>query len=175
MLLVPLLHLAHCTILGTVLTYNRKRCVCHVAAVLCRPAGVGLAEGRKGAVKWSQLLKMFAGWVFTLVVGGLISGAIFAWGTFAPNKAYGTQILQYQRQIQYMTDAQLSALNAAAATNAAAAPAALSGVNSEWDVITGNSKTHVWPSTTIAASSVVSVVNSTASMFMQNSAVQFKP
>jgi hypothetical protein len=24
--------------------------------------GVGLAEGRKGAVKWTQLMRMFAGW-----------------------------------------------------------------------------------------------------------------
>lgn len=32
------------------------------AACCCLPAGVGLAEGRKGAVKWSQLMKMFAGW-----------------------------------------------------------------------------------------------------------------
>jgi hypothetical protein len=41
--------------------------------------GVGLAEGRRGAVKWSQLAKMFAGWVFTLIIGGVISGVLFAW------------------------------------------------------------------------------------------------
>jgi phosphate/sulfate permease len=40
---------------------------------------VGLAEGRKGAVKWTQLLKMFAGWVFTLLVGMAISASLFAW------------------------------------------------------------------------------------------------
>lgn len=42
--------------------------------------GVGLAENRKGAVKWSLLAKMFAGWVITLFVGGLLSAAIFSWG-----------------------------------------------------------------------------------------------
>jgi hypothetical protein len=41
--------------------------------------GVGLAEGRRGAVKWSQLARMFAGWVFTLIIGGVISGVLFAW------------------------------------------------------------------------------------------------
>jgi hypothetical protein len=99
--------------------------------------GVGLTEGRKDAVKWKLLAKMFAGetntcnpavhctresalrlgaracvrlgrrpiarmpilsalfcvcppptrtgWVFTLIVSAIISGALFAWGTYAPN------------------------------------------------------------------------------------------
>jgi sodium-dependent phosphate transporter len=140
-----------------------------------RHAGVGLAEGRKGAVKWSQLCKMFAGWVFTLVVGGIISAAIFAWGTFAPNKAYGFQILQYQRQLQYMTDAQIMALNTAAASDAAGVPASIAAANSTWAELTGNGKTHVWPSTTVPASEVVSVANATAEMYMDNTVVRFKP
>jgi phosphate/sulfate permease len=45
-------------------------------------AGVGLAEGRKDAIKWSQLAKMFAAWVFTLVIGGVISGVLFAWVSY---------------------------------------------------------------------------------------------
>uniref|UniRef100_A0A383WA46 Phosphate transporter n=1 Tax=Tetradesmus obliquus TaxID=3088 RepID=A0A383WA46_TETOB len=137
--------------------------------------GVGLAEGRKGAVKWSQLLKMFAGWVFTLIIGGIISAAIFAWGTFAPNKAYGFQILQYQRQLQYSTDAQMAALNAAAAANPAGVPASLTAANSTWYSMTGNSKTHVWPSTTTPASEVVSAANATAELYLQNSMVRYKP
>lgn len=47
--------------------------------------GVGLAEGRRDSVKWTLLMKMFAGWVFTLIIGAAISAALFAWGTFAPN------------------------------------------------------------------------------------------
>jgi len=41
--------------------------------------GVGLTEGRRDAVKWRLLAKMFAGWVFTLVIGAVISAALFAW------------------------------------------------------------------------------------------------
>ncbi|KAF8059159.1 PHO89 [Scenedesmus sp. PABB004] len=127
--------------------------------------GVGLAEGRRGAVKWSQLCRMFAGWVFTLIIGGLISAAIFAWGTFAPSKAFGGQILQYQRQIQYTTDAQLAALNASAAANPAAAPPGLAATAKEWAALTGNSKSHVWPATTIAASDVLPIANQTGEMY----------
>jgi sodium-dependent phosphate transporter len=90
--------------------------------------GVGLAEGRKGAVKWSQLAKMAAGWVFTLLVGGLLSAAIFSWGTYAPNKQYGADILQYQNSLTSMTNAQLKAMNAAPGT----APPELATLNSQW-------------------------------------------
>lgn len=54
---------------------HTRMCACVLSCVVdlpaCLPAfddrvqGVGLAEGRKGAVKWSQLLRMFAGWWVT--------------------------------------------------------------------------------------------------------------
>lgn len=137
------------------------QCVCH--GVACSP----------GAVKWSQLLKMFAGWVFTLFVGGIISAAIFAWGTYAPSKALGGEVLAYQNAIKGMTDAQLGALNAAA-TNSPA-PATLSTINKSWAAMTQATKSHPWPSTTIPAADVTSLAAQTNTLLLQNSQVSFKP
>lgn len=109
--------------------------------------------------------------VFTLLVGGIISAAIFAWGTFAPSKMYGSQILQYQRQLQYMTDQQLAALNA----GGPGAPSSLAPTTSAWAAMTNTTKSHVWPSTTIPASELLPLVNTTSQMYLDNSVVQYKP
>jgi hypothetical protein len=34
---------------------------------------------------------MFAGWVFTLIIGAAISAGLFAWGAYAPNLGSSTQ------------------------------------------------------------------------------------
>lgn len=101
---------------------------------------------------------MFCGWVFTLAVGGIISAVLFAWGTFAPNKAYGTQILQYQRGIQDAVNAQLTPLNAAAGANPADE---LAGLNSGWQKLVTPSKDHPWPSTTTPPADVLKYLNGT--------------
>eukprot|EP00878_Enallax_costatus_P027024 GHUV01029050.1.p1 GENE.GHUV01029050.1~~GHUV01029050.1.p1 ORF type:complete len:150 (-),score=20.76 GHUV01029050.1:779-1228(-) len=145
------------------------RCGCHHVCII----GVGLAEGRSGAVRWSQLLKMFCGWVFTLFIGGIISAVLFAWGTYAPNKAYGVQILQYQKAIENSVNAQLSPLNAAAAANGANVPSGFSSLNDGWKSLTTASAAHPWPSTTTPADSVVGYLNSSTTLLVDNSKVAF--
>lgn len=118
---------------------------------------------------------MFCGWVFTLLIGGAISAGIFAWGTYAPSKAYGGQILQYQRQMQYMTDAQLKALNASAQANPAGAPSEIATIGKGWSKLTKTTKDHVFPSTTVGPSEFIPYVNDTAQLYLDNSVVKFNP
>lgn len=109
--------------------------------------------------------------VFTLFIGGIISAAIFAWGTYAPSKQFGGDVLAYQRAIKGMTDGQLTALNAAGANGNA--PSSLATINKEWATLTKDGKSHPWPSTTTPASSVIQLANDTNTMLLANSAVSF--
>jgi sodium-dependent phosphate transporter len=110
--------------------------------------------------------------VFTLFIGGLISAAIFSWGTFAPSKQFGTEVLAYQNAIKEMTDGQLTALNTAAANGGA--PASLSTINQSWSALTTNAKSHPWPSTTTPASDVIKLATDANAMHLANSEVTFK-
>jgi sodium-dependent phosphate transporter len=58
-------------------------------------AGVGLVEGRKG-VNWKLLLKTFGAWIFTLIVAGTLSAALFSAGAFAPSIPMARQIQAYE-------------------------------------------------------------------------------
>lgn len=53
-------------------------------------AGVGLCEGRRDAVNWSEIGHVFLGWCLTLLVTGSLSAALFAFAVFSPNLAAGT-------------------------------------------------------------------------------------
>lgn len=107
--------------------------------------------------------------MFTLFVGGIISAAIFAWGTYAPSKQFGGDVLAYQNALKDMTDGQLTALNAAGGN----APSSLATINKEWTTLTKDGKSHPWPSTTTPASSVIKLANDTNTMLLANSAVSF--
>lgn len=109
--------------------------------------------------------------VFTLFVGGIISAAIFAWGTYAPSKQFGGDVLTYQTAIKGMTDGQLNALNAAGANGGA--PSSLATINQQWNTLTKDGKSHPWPSTTTPASSVVQLATDTNTMLLANSVVSF--
>lgn len=114
---------------------------------------------------------LFACRVFTLFIGGIISAAIFAWGTYAPSKQFGGDVLAYQNAIKGMTDGQLNALNAAGANGGA--PSSLATINSQWTALTKDGKSHPWPSTTTPASSVIQLATDTNTMLLANSAVSF--
>lgn len=50
---------------------------------------VGLVEGAKG-VNYTLLLKVFGGWIVTIIVVGITSGLFYAQGIYAPS-IYGIQ------------------------------------------------------------------------------------
>lgn len=75
--------------------------------------GVGLAENRIGAVKWSALAKMFCGWVATLIIGGGISAGLFAQGIYSPSLPAAKQSIAYQTGIAADANATLGQLSAA--------------------------------------------------------------
>ncbi len=51
--------------------------------------GVALLEGRRGAVNWPALARVFLGWVLTLVVTGTVSASVFAFCVYAPSVPSG--------------------------------------------------------------------------------------
>ncbi|KAK8803439.1 hypothetical protein WA158_001133 [Blastocystis sp. Blastoise] len=51
--------------------------------------GVGLLEGKKG-VNWSLLVEVFVGWVFTLIIAGCLSAALYAFTMYTPSLTSNT-------------------------------------------------------------------------------------
>ncbi|GIL86085.1 hypothetical protein Vretimale_13891 [Volvox reticuliferus] len=64
---------------------------CQVGAT----AGMGLMEGSSG-LHWRLVMQFFAGWVFTLILTGLMAAALFAAGAYAPCIQQGRDILKYE-------------------------------------------------------------------------------
>lgn len=70
-------------ILGSVLGLPLSTTHCQVGATV----GVGMLEGAKSGVNWGLFLKVGCAWVFTVVVTGTLSGALYAWTVFSPSLA----------------------------------------------------------------------------------------
>ena len=51
--------------------------------------GVALLEGRRDAVNWKALVRVFLGWVLTLVVTGTVAATLFAFCVYAPSVPSG--------------------------------------------------------------------------------------
>lgn len=68
-------------ILGSVLGIPLSTTHCQVGATV----GVGMLEGAKSGVNWRLFLKVGCAWLFTIVVTGSLSGALYAWTVFSPS------------------------------------------------------------------------------------------
>ena len=68
-------------ILGSVLSLPLSTTHCQVGATV----GVGMLEGAKSGVNWRLFLKVGCAGVFTIVVTGALSGALYAWTVFSPS------------------------------------------------------------------------------------------
>ncbi|GBF90572.1 sodium phosphate symporter [Raphidocelis subcapitata] len=121
--------------------------------------GVGLSEGRRDAVKWGLLLKMFAGWVFTLFVGAIISGVLFAWGTYAPNISGAAEQNRLAASMAKGMTEMLGALNATGVKDAALAPV-LAQLNATMNPTVG-----VFPSTATSATDLANLMDQTNTIF----------
>eukprot|EP00198_Chlamydomonas_reinhardtii_P005535 XP_001694871.1 sodium/phosphate symporter [Chlamydomonas reinhardtii] len=74
--------------------------------------GVGLVESVRTGVNYKLLAKQFAAWVFTLIIAGFLSAAIFAFGAYAPSLTMGKDILKYETSIRNLTTVIYRSLNA---------------------------------------------------------------
>jgi sodium-dependent phosphate transporter len=54
---------------------------CITGAVL----GISLCDKKLNDINWKILAKIFASWIFTIIVTGAISAAIFSQGVYSPN------------------------------------------------------------------------------------------
>jgi hypothetical protein len=82
----------------------------HHDVVLCG-AGGGVAEGRWKALNWLLYAKMFAGWVFTLIVTAGVSAILFLLGVHTPNQPDQKALRSYQDVLLDSSNASLAFLN----------------------------------------------------------------
>lgn len=62
--------------------------------------GVGIVENVKTGVNWKLFAKTFMAWVFTLIITGLFSAAIFAQGIYSPSIQMARDISTYESGIR---------------------------------------------------------------------------
>lgn len=73
--------------------------------------GVGLVDNWRHGINGPLLLKTFTGWVFTIIVAGLVCAAIFAQGVYAPSINNLIGIRQYRAVVNTYVTTTLDSIN----------------------------------------------------------------
>ncbi|KAG2495910.1 hypothetical protein HYH03_006147 [Edaphochlamys debaryana] len=73
--------------------------------------GVGLVENVRTGINWKLLAKQVLAWIFTLIVSGFVSAAIFAYGVYAPSITMSKDITKYEDGIRSMSQSLYKVLN----------------------------------------------------------------
>jgi sodium-dependent phosphate transporter len=64
--------------------------------------GIGLVENIREGVNWKLFAKTFTAWIFTLIVSGLLSAALFAQGVYSPSVMMLHDLNSYETNIKIM-------------------------------------------------------------------------
>ncbi|GIL62137.1 hypothetical protein Vafri_16409 [Volvox africanus] len=73
--------------------------------------GVGLVESLRSGVNYKLFGKQILAWIFTLIVAGFLSAAIFAAGAYAPSITMAKEIRIYESRLRTLTQSMYRDLN----------------------------------------------------------------
>ncbi|GLC55696.1 hypothetical protein PLESTB_001015700 [Pleodorina starrii] len=74
--------------------------------------GVGLTDNIRSGINAKLFGKQILAWIFTLIVVGFLSAAIFSFGVFAPSLTMSKDIAKYENQIRSLSEGYYKTLNA---------------------------------------------------------------
>eukprot|EP00195_Chlamydomonas_chlamydogama_P008518 CAMPEP_0202915878 /NCGR_PEP_ID=MMETSP1392-20130828/66936_1 /ASSEMBLY_ACC=CAM_ASM_000868 /TAXON_ID=225041 /ORGANISM="Chlamydomonas chlamydogama, Strain SAG 11-48b" /LENGTH=670 /DNA_ID=CAMNT_0049608077 /DNA_START=106 /DNA_END=2118 /DNA_ORIENTATION=+ len=107
----------YCAELATALTISLASMlglpVSTTQCVVGAEMGVGLCENLVTGGSWLLFGKTFVGWVTTLLVTGLLSSAIFAWGAYSPSIIMERKASDYESFLRAVATAQYASVQAA--------------------------------------------------------------
>ncbi|GIL81498.1 hypothetical protein Vretifemale_10550, partial [Volvox reticuliferus] len=73
--------------------------------------GVGLTDNIRSGINFKLFGKQVLAWIFTLIVAGFFSAALFSFGVFAPSLTMAKDIAKYENNIRYVTEMYYKKLN----------------------------------------------------------------
>ncbi|EFJ51229.1 hypothetical protein VOLCADRAFT_79831 [Volvox carteri f. nagariensis] len=73
--------------------------------------GVGLTDSIRSGINLKLFGKQILAWIFTLIVAGFLSAALFSFGVFAPSLTMAKDIAKYENQIRSISQDLYKSLN----------------------------------------------------------------